>query len=255
MDVTDAGKEMGVDVKAVKLESNTVVEVKEMTKDEHHLATLGYKQVFVRSFGLFENWAATFVRPVHVKLIQHVETLTPGQQTTMNFVSGMPVLFGFAMYTGGPQAAFANWCMVGGFSLFVSLAMAEIAASLPTAGGIYYWSHQLGGPKHGPFLAWITAWFNWAGWITIVPGASQGCTNFLVSLLTIAYPDSEVIQQRWFGWCMTSAIVLLGTVLNCASRTSVQWMLRSCAYSTVLLLAFYWVSIFLRVDEPTANCE
>ena len=53
----------------------------------------------------------------------------------MNFVSGMPVLFGFAMYTGGPQAAFANWTMVGGFSFFVSLAMAEIAASLPTAGG------------------------------------------------------------------------------------------------------------------------
>lgn len=30
-----------------------------MTKDEHHLATLGYKQVFIRSFGMFENWAAT----------------------------------------------------------------------------------------------------------------------------------------------------------------------------------------------------
>lgn len=52
----------------------------------------------------------------------------------MNFVSGMPVLFGFAMYTGGPQAAFANWTMIGGLSTFVSLAMAEIAASLPTAG-------------------------------------------------------------------------------------------------------------------------
>ena len=54
----------------------------------------------------------------------------------MNFVSGMPVLFGFAMYTGGPQAAFANWSMVGGFSFLVSLSMAEIAASMPTAGGM-----------------------------------------------------------------------------------------------------------------------
>lgn len=33
----------------------------------------------------------------------------------MNFVSGLPVLFGFAMYTGGPKAAFANWTMVGGY--------------------------------------------------------------------------------------------------------------------------------------------
>jgi hypothetical protein len=29
--------------------------VLEMTRDEYTLATLGYRQVFVRSFGLFEN--------------------------------------------------------------------------------------------------------------------------------------------------------------------------------------------------------
>lgn len=44
------------------------------THDEYHLATLGYKQEFYRSLGFFESWAATF--------------------TSMNFVSGIPVLFG-----------------------------------------------------------------------------------------------------------------------------------------------------------------
>ena len=90
-----------------------------LTKDEYHLATLGYRQVLKRGLGMFENWAATF--------------------TTMNFVSGMPVLLGFALYTGGPQAAFSNWTMVGFLSLMVSLSLAEIAAAFPTAGGIYYW--------------------------------------------------------------------------------------------------------------------
>ena len=78
----------------------------------------------------------------------------------MNFISGIPVLFSFVMYTGGPEAAFANWTMVGGFSFCVSLVMAEIAAALPTAGGIYYWSFRLGGENWGPFLSWMTAvWF------------------------------------------------------------------------------------------------
>ncbi len=75
----------------------------------------------------------------------------------MNFVSGIPVLFYFVMYTGGPEAAFANWTMVGGFQFIVSLALAEIAAALPVAGGIYYWSCHLGGAKWGPFLGWMTA--------------------------------------------------------------------------------------------------
>jgi hypothetical protein len=59
-----------------------------LTHDEYHLATLGYKQEFLRSLGFFESWPATF--------------------TSMNFASGIPVLFGFVMYTGGPEAAFAN---------------------------------------------------------------------------------------------------------------------------------------------------
>jgi len=39
--------------------------------------------------------------------------------------------------------------MVGGLSFMVSLSMAEIAAALPTAGGIYYWAYRLGGPEWG----------------------------------------------------------------------------------------------------------
>ena len=159
----------------------------------------------------------------------------------MNFVSGMPVLFGFAMYTGGPQAALANWTMVGGFSFIVSLSMAEIAAALPTAGGIYYWAHKLGGAKYGPLLSWLTAWYNWAGWLTIIPGLAQGNTNFLLSLLTIIYPNSKVIQQGWFGWCLSTFNILVAVIPNCVNQHTVRWMLRSTAYSTALLMGFYWI--------------
>jgi amino acid transporter len=61
----------------------------------------------------------------------------------------MQILTRHSYSTGGPTAAFANWTMVGGLSFIVSLSMAEIAAALPTAGGIYYWSFRLGGPKWG----------------------------------------------------------------------------------------------------------
>ncbi|KAI7230885.1 hypothetical protein KC343_g1535 [Hortaea werneckii] len=192
-----------------------------MTKDEHHLATLGYKQVFIRSFGMFENWAATF--------------------TTMNFVSGLPVLFGFAMYTGGPQAAFSNWTMVGGLSTIVSLAMAEVAAALPTAGGIYYWAYVLGGQEYGPLLAWLTAWYNWAGWLTIVPGIAQGNTNFFVSMLEILYPNSAVLKEGWFAWCISALTIILAAIPNCVSQWTIRHMLRGTVYTTVVLMAFYFI--------------
>ena len=54
-------KEGEVEVTTSKVEPPSSGEVITMSKDEHQLAKLGYKQVFIRSFGLFENWAATFV--------------------------------------------------------------------------------------------------------------------------------------------------------------------------------------------------
>ena len=75
----------------------------------------------------------------------------------MNFVSGMPILFGFVMTTGGPQAAVSSWILVSTVSCFVALSLAEIAAALPITRGTYFWTLVLGGPEWGPFLSWMTA--------------------------------------------------------------------------------------------------
>lgn len=194
---------------------------KTMTQDEYHLATLGYKQVFVRSFGIIENWAATV--------------------NTLNFVNALPIMFGFAMYTGGPQAALANWTMVGGLALMVSLSMAEIAAAFPTCGGIYFWSYRLGGHEWGPLLSWITAWFNWAGWITCLPGLAQGNTNFLLSALQILHPNSEVLTKAWFGWILSTITILIAMAANIISRSVIKFLLRITICSLFLFLSFYWI--------------
>lgn len=50
-----------VDIAGSGDKSPPSVTVLEMTEDEHHLARLGYRQTFIRAFGMFESWAATFV--------------------------------------------------------------------------------------------------------------------------------------------------------------------------------------------------
>ncbi|KAH8660140.1 amino acid or gaba permease [Xylariales sp. PMI_506] len=201
----------------------------QMSGDEYKLATLGYKQEFIRSLGLFENWAATF--------------------TSMNFVSGIPVLFGWVMYTGGPTAAFANWTMVGGFSLIVSLSMAEIAAALPTAGGIYYWSFRLGGQEWGPFLAWMCGWWNWAGWVTVVPGVQQGSTNFLLSALEINYPDADILNKGWFAWLLTSIGMIFAMAPNIINPKVLQWYFRFAIVIFHVLLLLYWIWFPIRAHN------
>lgn len=192
----------------------------------------------------------------------------------MNFVSGLPVLFGFAMYTGGPKAAFANWTMVGGYvhttmewivdphpyipplnvstdpqprlSFFVSLAMAEIAAAFPTAGGIYFWSYRLGGSRHGRLLSWMTAWWNWVGWICVVPGVQQGATNFLLSAVEVLHPGSALVRQGWFSWLVTSLGLVLAMLPNVISPRVLRLYFRFAMFIFCALFAFYWIWFPIR---------
>lgn len=145
---------------------------KALSNDEYQLAQLGYKQgihllIMIccgNPSNLSKNssapWGCLRTGQRHspfVTLTSVLATYILTVRQTMNFISGIPMMFAFVMSTGGPEAAFANWTMVGGFSFIVSLAMAEIASALPVAGGIYYWSFYLGGKKWGPFLSWMTA--------------------------------------------------------------------------------------------------
>lgn len=158
----------------------------------------------------------------------------------MNFVSGIPVLFGFAMYTGGTQSAFANWTMAGGLAFIVSLVMAEIAAAFPTAGGIYFWAYRLGGEEWGPFLSWMTAWWNWAGWVCVVPGVQQGSTLLLLSALQIRYPDAQVLSQGWLAWLLTAVGMVIAMIPHIISQRVLKLYFRFATISFFTLFVIYW---------------
>lgn len=76
-------------------------------------------------------------------------------------------MFGWALHTGGSQAAIVNWLVVGGCSTTVGVVLAEIAVAFPSSGGVYHWTRGLGGIRWGPSLAWQAAWWNWVGWLVL----------------------------------------------------------------------------------------
>ncbi|RCI16332.1 hypothetical protein L249_3164 [Ophiocordyceps polyrhachis-furcata BCC 54312] len=158
----------------------------------------------------------------------------------MNFVSGMPVLFGFIMRTGGPQAAFTSWTLVSTVSCLLALSMAEIAAALPTTGGIYFWAHHLGGSEWGPFLSWMTAWWNFAFWALATPGTQQGATNFLVSALEINFPDAVHLRQGWFQFLVTLSGLLIALVPNITSQRLLQLYFRFAIAVFFVLFIIFW---------------
>jgi amino acid transporter len=133
--------------------------------DEALLHRLGYAQVLYREMGGFSNFAISF--------------------TIISILAGCLTSYFIGFSNGGPVAITWGWLLVGAFSIIVSMAMGEIASSMPTAGALYFWASKLGSPAWG----WFTGWFNLVGQISVTAAIDYGAATFTTALLNLWFPD------------------------------------------------------------------
>jgi amino acid transporter len=129
--------------------------------DTMALSRLGYAQELVRRVGGFSSFAISF--------------------SIISVLTGVMTTYGVALAGGGPAALGYGWPIVCVGTMFVALAMAELASAFPTAGALYHWSALLGGPGWG----WFTAMMNLAGQCAIVAAIDLGCAQALAATLRI----------------------------------------------------------------------
>ena len=149
--------------------------------DEALLHRLGYAQVLYREMGGFSNFAISF--------------------TIISILAGCLTSYYIAFNFGGPVAITWGWLIVGAFSIIISMAMGEIASSMPTAGALYFWASKLGNPAWG----WFTGWFNLVGQISVTAAIDYGAATFTTALLNLWFPD--VVSTE------TSTIFIVFTVI------------------------------------------
>jgi amino acid transporter len=136
-----------------------VSDVDQVKRDEERLAEMGYRQELSRGWSAFTNFAISF--------------------TIISVLAGVFTAFPFAWQNGGPIAASIGWPVICAFVLMVGFSMAELTSKYPTAGGPYWWAHDLGGKG----WSWMTGWFNIVGLVGIVASVGYGAALFLNELL------------------------------------------------------------------------
>jgi amino acid transporter len=159
--------------------------------DEALLHRLGYAQVLYREMGGFSNFAISF--------------------TIISILAGCLTSYVLAWNNGGPIAITWGWLLVGAFCVLVSMALGEIASSMPTAGALYYWASKLGSPAWG----WFTGWFNLIGQIAVTAAIDYGAATFTTLLLNLLFPDAIGTDTGAIFICYT-VILALHMALNLA---------------------------------------
>jgi amino acid transporter len=159
-----------------------------LTEDEQQLHKLGYAQELFRAMGGFQNFAISF--------------------TIISILAGCLTSYYIAFESGGPIAVTWGWLIIGVFSTIIALAMAEIASSFPTAGGLYYWASKLGSPGWG----WATGWFNLIGQIAVTAAIGYGLSTFATVLFDDLF-NFETHLHSWFGFDYNETVYALYAVL------------------------------------------
>src|ERR671923_2368125 len=195
-------------------------------EDVERLHELGYKQELARAWSGFTNFAISF--------------------TIISVLAGSFTNFAFAWQNGGPINVSIGWPVLCFFVLMVAFSMAELTSRYPTAGGPYWWAHDLGGKG----WSWMTGWFNIVGLIGIVASVGYGCAFFLFNLLQlygldifgINFGDSvHILSETWLLFFIIMALYTLvnifaDRILALMNNISVGWHLLGVAIIIAVLI-------------------
>ena len=129
-------------------------------QDAEDLRRLGYRQQLFREMGGFSNFAISF--------------------SIISILTGAVLLYGYGLKFAGPIINTVGWPIASLFTLCVAASMAELASAYPTAGGLYFWAFRLGGRG----WAWVTAWLNMIGQLTITAGINVAAAIYVIGALT-----------------------------------------------------------------------
>jgi len=160
-----------------------------LEQDARDLARLGYAQQLFREMGGFSNFAISF--------------------SIISVLTGAVLLYGYGLKLAGPIINTVGWPVVSLFTLCVAASMAELASAYPTAGGLYFWAFRLGGRG----WAWLTAWLNMVGQVTITAGINVAAATYLIGAGTRIAGLPADVAVPLFGsatsWYFQLAVMVL----------------------------------------------
>ncbi|KAH9893031.1 amino acid transporter [Xylariomycetidae sp. FL2044] len=97
-----------------------------------------------------------------------------------------------SILNGGPPGLILGLIVAVFYYSFIGLSLAELASSVPTAGGVYHWATIAAGPRWGRMVGFFTGWVNFYGWMFDLAALIQITANILVQMYATYHQDSYV---------------------------------------------------------------
>ncbi|KZT33670.1 amino acid transporter [Sistotremastrum suecicum HHB10207 ss-3] len=165
--------------------------------DDALLAELGYKSEFRREFSLLETICFSF--------------------SIMGVIASVTSTFSFPLVSGGHVGMIWGWLIPSLFVMTVAASVAELASSMPTSAGLYYFSAKMAPERHSALASWITGWANITGQITLVCSIDFTCAQMITTAIAVN-TDGRVVLDAGATFGILLAILFCHGVV-CSAAT------------------------------------
>ncbi|KAF7317740.1 hypothetical protein MKEN_00861800 [Mycena kentingensis (nom. inval.)] len=176
----------------------TEVYVVDVDSDTAKLAELGYKSEFKREFSLIETCAFSF--------------------SIMGIVASISSTLSFGLVSGGHVGFVWGWFIPSCFVAFVAMSMAEMASSMPTSAGLYYFSAKLAPEKHSALASWITGWANITGQIALVCSIDFTCAQMITTAIAVSTDGATELSAGATYGILVAILFSHGVVCSAATK-------------------------------------
>ncbi|PGH05329.1 hypothetical protein GX51_03050 [Blastomyces parvus] len=132
--------------------------------DVELLATMGYKQELRRQYSSIHIFAIAF----------SILALLPSMAASLPL--SLPA---------GPAGMVWGWLTASGFIFIVGLAIADLASSLPTSGGLYWWTHYFAKEQFKNPLSFLVGYSSAIGLVGGTCSVDYGFAKMILSIVSI----------------------------------------------------------------------
>jgi choline transport protein len=117
-----------------------------------------------------------------------------------------------SIYNGGPPGVIWELWIAFFYYSFIGASIAELASSVPTAGGVYHWASITPGPKWGRPIGFFAGSLNYFGWLFDLASIVYIMSELCVQMYFLYHPDYVI--EAWHIF-----VGLLAITIICVSAT------------------------------------
>lgn len=223
-----SGEQILEQVKSNKLYYNNTqnvemphIDAKSTQDDSALLAQIGYKQELKRHFSTIQVFGVAF--------------LIMGLLPSIASISATGFL-------AGPSGFLYGWIISSFFIITIGISMSIDGSSLPTSGGLFYWSNYYAPDKYKTVISYVVGNMNSIALVGALCSVDYGFAQELLSVVVIAKDGNfEVTPAKTYG--VFVGCVFCHILLTCASSKSCSTLQTASIIVNVTLIVLFLIAL------------